>query len=174
MGMDMSGAREDPMRFVAPATVWRYHGAEHKAVAAHEEGIALDDLAGVLACPRVHPRCGTNLVVLVALIGILLQRQPAIIQVLGFLLGVAVAAEVLTLAGRWPRSPRRSLRLGPRRLSAHRRPLVPGQLLPHRPAARRFRTSRRPVGSRSTESRSGTGSAPSRRSPSPGCSQERR
>ena len=108
------------MRFVAPATVWRYHGAEHKAVAAHEQGIPLDDLAGVLACPRVHPRCGTNLVVLVAAIGILLQRQPAVVQVVGFFLGVAVAAEVLTLAGRWPSSPiSRVLLWGGRLLQAH-------------------------------------------------------
>jgi uncharacterized protein YqhQ len=108
------------MRFVAPSTVWRYHGAEHKAVAAHEAGIALDDLGGVLACPRVHPRCGTNLVVLVAAIGIVLQRQPALIQVVGFFLGVAVAAEVLTLAGRWPRSPiSRVLLWGGRLLQAH-------------------------------------------------------
>jgi uncharacterized protein YqhQ len=108
------------MRFVAPSTVWRYHGAEHKAVAAHEAGIALDDLGGVLACPRVHPRCGTNLVVLVAAIGIALQRQPALIQVVGFFLGVAVAAEVLTLAGRWPRSLiSRILLSGGRLLQAH-------------------------------------------------------
>src|SRR2546421_123013 len=75
------------MRFVAPATVWRYHGAEHKAVAAHEREIPLDDLSRVLDCPRVHPRCGTNLVVLVAAIGILLQHQPAVIQVIGFFVG---------------------------------------------------------------------------------------
>ena len=35
-----------------------YHGVEHKAIAAHEQGIA--DVAGV---PKEHDRCGSNLIV---------------------------------------------------------------------------------------------------------------
>src|SRR5438270_804345 len=55
------------LRLLAPPSIWRYHGAEHKAVAAYETGVDLDDASAVLACPRVHNRCGSNLVVLLAI-----------------------------------------------------------------------------------------------------------
>lgn len=46
-------------------SVWRYHGAEHKAVNAYEGGADLDDLDEVMPFSRIHARCGTNLVVIV-------------------------------------------------------------------------------------------------------------
>jgi Protein of unknown function (DUF1385) len=50
--------------------IGRYHGAEHKAVAAYEEhgGVTLE---GAQKASRIHPRCGTNIlsyIVLAALI----------------------------------------------------------------------------------------------------------
>ena len=86
----------------SPARQWRFHGAEHKAVTAYERDIALGDTAAVLACPRVHPRCGTNLVVWLAVCTPLLARLPWVAQPFAFLAIVAVAAETLTLAGRRP------------------------------------------------------------------------
>lgn len=44
--------------------VWSYHGAEHKAVNAFEQGKDLNDVAAIQSCSRVHQRCGTNLVFL--------------------------------------------------------------------------------------------------------------
>jgi uncharacterized protein YqhQ len=46
-------------------SVWRYHGAEHKAVNAYEGGADLDDVDAVTPFSRIHSRCGTNLVVIV-------------------------------------------------------------------------------------------------------------
>jgi uncharacterized protein YqhQ len=42
-----------------------YHGVEHKAIAAHEQGV--DDPAGV---PKEHDRCGSNLVVPMMLLSV--------------------------------------------------------------------------------------------------------
>src|ERR1700748_3016141 len=53
-----------------------YHGAEHKAIAAYEQGV--DDVASV---PKEHDRCGSNLIVPMMLISaagaILLERLVA-------------------------------------------------------------------------------------------------
>ena len=61
-------------RLMSPAVQWRYHGAEHKAVTAYERGLDLGDVDSVLGCPRVHARCGTNLVVWLALGAPLISR----------------------------------------------------------------------------------------------------
>jgi uncharacterized protein YqhQ len=56
-------------RIPAIYDVFRYHGAEHKAINAVENG---EDLT-VEACmrqTRMHPRCGTNFVILVAVISL--------------------------------------------------------------------------------------------------------
>jgi len=45
----------------AGKSMYQYHGAEHKTIWAVEHDIPLD-LESVKACPRLHPRCGTNLV----------------------------------------------------------------------------------------------------------------
>ena len=108
------------LRFAAPSSLWRYHGAEHKAVAAYEAGVPMDDVDAVLRCPRVHDRCGTNLVVLAMLGGLALVNSPAAVQLPAFLLVMAVAAEGVTLAARRPRSaPSRLLLAGGRALQRH-------------------------------------------------------
>ncbi|MGI8685389.1 MAG: DUF1385 domain-containing protein [Acidimicrobiales bacterium] len=92
------------LRFASPASLWRYHGAEHKAVAAHEAGVAMDDVHAVLACPRVHDRCGTNLVFLAMVGGLAVGGLPAAFQIPAFLLLIATTAEVVTQAAGRPRS----------------------------------------------------------------------
>ena len=56
------------MRLGLGKAVWRYHGAEHKAVNAYEGGADLRDLEKVARYGRVHDRCGTNLAVIVLLV----------------------------------------------------------------------------------------------------------
>ena len=105
------------LRLVTPGSLWRYHGAEHKAVAAHEGGIAMDDVAAVLACPRVHDRCGTNLVFVAMLGALALVSLPAAVQLPALLALLAVGAEGVSLAARRPRSPlSRALLVGGRAL----------------------------------------------------------
>ena len=43
-------------------TVWRFHGAEHKAVNAYEAGADPIDIEAVATYSRIHDRCGTNLI----------------------------------------------------------------------------------------------------------------
>jgi uncharacterized protein YqhQ len=47
-------------------SVGRYHGAEHKAVAAYEKygGVTLEGAQGM---SRLHPRCGTNVLIYIVL-----------------------------------------------------------------------------------------------------------
>jgi uncharacterized protein YqhQ len=115
------------LRVAAPAAVWRYHGAEHKAVTAHERGIAMDDTASVLTCSRIHARCGTNLVFLMAALGIALQGLPTWQQLPVFLVALGACVELLTLAGRWPTSiPSRLLLAGGRFLQVYVTTQEPG------------------------------------------------
>lgn len=51
------------LRLCAPPTLWRYHGAEHKAVAAHETAVDMGDVAAVPSTSAWPParapwRCG--------------------------------------------------------------------------------------------------------------------
>ncbi len=59
--------------------VFMYHGAEHKAIWAHEKGLELT-VENVRRESRFHPRCGTSFLVLVILISVfifaLLLRYP--------------------------------------------------------------------------------------------------
>lgn len=52
--------------------VFEYHGAEHKAIHAYENG-ALDNLDNVACMSRVHPRCGTTFLLFVICFSIILQ-----------------------------------------------------------------------------------------------------
>jgi uncharacterized protein YqhQ len=90
------------LRLVTAPVLWRYHGAEHKAVAAHETGIDLSDTAAVLACSRVHNRCGTNLVFLLAVGTVALVAVPDVLQVPVFLLTLGACVEVMSLASSRP------------------------------------------------------------------------
>ena len=51
-------------------TIFEYHGAEHKAVNCYEAGDELT-VRNVRKYPRLHPRCGTNFVLLVFLLSII-------------------------------------------------------------------------------------------------------
>lgn len=48
-----------------------YHGAEHKAINAHEAGVAMD-VKNVRGYSRLHPRCGTSFLFIVLVISIVL------------------------------------------------------------------------------------------------------
>ena len=100
------------LRVTTPSALWRYHGAEHKAVAAHEAGVDLDDTAAVLRCSRVHNRCGTNLVVVMLVAGLFLVRLATVVQIPAFLVALAVVAELMTLAAARPRALASRLLLG--------------------------------------------------------------
>ena len=47
---------------------------------AYERGLDLADVDSVLGCPRVHARCGTNLVVWLALWAPLISRLSGLAQ----------------------------------------------------------------------------------------------
>jgi uncharacterized protein YqhQ len=91
------------LRLATAPVLWRYHGAEHKAVAAYERGIDLTDTGAVLACPRVHNRCGTNLVFVMALLSLVLVAVPTALQIPMFLLTVGASVELVSLASSRPR-----------------------------------------------------------------------
>lgn len=80
-----------------------YHGVEHKAIAAYEQGI--DDPAGV---PKEHDRCGSNLITPMMLLSVggtvLLERlverpTPAARAVVG-LAGASIAVEMFAWSDR--------------------------------------------------------------------------
>ncbi len=80
-----------------------YHGVEHKAIAAYEQGI--DDPAGV---PKEHDRCGSNLITPMMLLSaggtVLLERLverpgPAVRAAVG-LAGASVAVEMFAWSDR--------------------------------------------------------------------------
>ena len=58
------GRMKDMQRF------FMYHGAEHKAIAAHERGLELT-VDNVRAMPAFHPRCGTSFIAFTTVVGIL-------------------------------------------------------------------------------------------------------
>jgi uncharacterized protein YqhQ len=80
-----------------------YHGAEHKAIAAYEQGI--DDVASV---PKEHDRCGSNLIVPMMLLSsagtILLERLVAkpsnAVRTLVGLAGASLAVEAFAWSDR--------------------------------------------------------------------------
>lgn len=90
------------IRLATAPSLWRFHGAEHKAVAAHEQRIDLDDTDAVLACSRVHNRCGTNLVFLLAALSLAMAAVPTALQVPIFLVALGATVELMSLAARFP------------------------------------------------------------------------
>ncbi|HUR50470.1 MAG TPA: DUF1385 domain-containing protein [Acidimicrobiales bacterium] len=88
------------VRKAAPGSLWRYHGAEHKAAAAFEAGAPANDVDAALAMTRLHPRCGTNLLVPLAAVGIALSGLSSAAQLIGGAAALAFTAEALTLAAR--------------------------------------------------------------------------
>lgn len=51
--------------------VFQYHGAEHKTIHAYEAGVPLD-VANVQKYSTLHPRCGTNFLLIVMLVSIIM------------------------------------------------------------------------------------------------------
>lgn len=103
-------------RLAAPGTLWGYHGAEHKAVAAYEAGADLSEAAAGRANERVHDRCGTNLLAVLAVVSVLVGSLPLALQIPATVLGLAVVVEAVTAASRRPRSPLTRALLAPGRL----------------------------------------------------------
>jgi len=77
--------------------IWSYHGAEHKAVNAFEEGKDLNDVAAIQSCSRVHQRCGTNLVFLLLIVMALYLPYPQAFLNLVFSGLYAVFAMVISI-----------------------------------------------------------------------------
>ena len=90
------------LRIVMPPSMWRFHGAEHKAVAAYEQGIDLNDLDAVLRASRVHDRCGTNVVAVLVLACLLPIPSTGVASVLTFIALFAASVEVVSMAARRP------------------------------------------------------------------------
>jgi len=74
----------------------RYHGAEHQAVHALERGEPLT-VEVVSRMPRVHPRCGTNILAAVAIFGILVMTFAAMLPGSLNVVGFSALAAVITL-----------------------------------------------------------------------------
>ncbi len=96
------------MRLGLGKAIWRYHGAEHKAVNAYEGGADLRDLRAVARYSRVHDRCGTNLVFIVLIVTLLsyyvLLNLPFVLGGVYSLFVIAVTLEFFRLIGRRPTS----------------------------------------------------------------------
>jgi len=75
--------------------VFAYHGAEHKAVNAYEDGVPLEPRA-VRAYSTAHARCGTGFLLIVAVLAILifafLGRPPLVWRILSRLLLIPLIA----------------------------------------------------------------------------------
>jgi uncharacterized protein YqhQ len=77
--------------------LFQYHGAEHKAINCLESGDAVD-VAHVRPASRLHPRCGTGFIVVVALVSIIvftpLGLLPTALRIALQILLVPVVAAV--------------------------------------------------------------------------------
>jgi uncharacterized protein YqhQ len=80
-----------------------YHGVEHKAIAAYEQGV--EDVAGV---PKEHDRCGSNLIVPMMMLSIagtlllerLIERPSAVARAAVGLGGASIAVEMFAWSDR--------------------------------------------------------------------------
>ena len=87
--------------------VFQYHGAEHKTIFAYEAGLPLT-VENVRKFPRLHPRCGTNFLMIVMCISIfifaflgwpnLLERILSRVILMPVVAGVSY--EIIRFAGR--------------------------------------------------------------------------
>lgn len=104
------------LRLVLPAAMWRYHGAEHKAVGAYEAGVDVTDVHAVMGFSRIHARCGTNVVAVLLLFAVVpLQANIGLTLVLWVLM-LAGAVELVSAAAKAPLRPVSRLVLGGGRL----------------------------------------------------------
>ena len=87
--------------------VFQYHGAEHKTIHCYEAGLPLT-VANVQRFSRLHPRCGTNFLLIVMLVSIfvcavlvcpsLIERSVSRILLLPVVAGIS--CELVRFAGR--------------------------------------------------------------------------
>ena len=99
-------------RFEEVRRVFQYHGAEHKTIAAYEHDEPLDP-AHVDRFPKEHVRCGTNFLIIVMIVTILVFTvigTPGIWWRIGSRLVAipviaGIAYEALRLGARFPNSP---------------------------------------------------------------------
>jgi uncharacterized protein YqhQ len=92
--------------------VLMYHGAEHKAINAHEAGVPMD-VEHVKHYSRLHPRCGTSFLFIVLIISIVLFTiMPTIMPKMGFAINLTyrvllipviagISYELLRLSGKY-------------------------------------------------------------------------
>lgn len=91
---------------------YRYHGAEHRAIHALENGGALTRVE-LARWPTAHPRCGTEFLVVVILVSLvsfsLLGRLDALATVVSRVIGIPLVAgvsyEILRLLGKYRTNP---------------------------------------------------------------------
>ncbi|MBE0447421.1 MAG: DUF1385 domain-containing protein [Actinobacteria bacterium] len=88
--------------------IWTFHGAEHKAVNAYEQGKDIEDVAAIQSCSRIHQRCGTNLVFLVLVIMALYFPYPgvglsAVFPLLYTVFALAISLELFRQLIRFPK-----------------------------------------------------------------------
>lgn len=92
--------------------VLQYHGAEHKAISAHEAGVGLT-VENVKKFSRLHPRCGTSFLFIILVVSIVLF---SIMPNLDFASKIAyrlllipviagISYELLRISGRYRNSP---------------------------------------------------------------------
>lgn len=104
------------LRLVLPAAMWRYHGAEHKAVAAFEAGVDVTDVTAVMGYSRVHVRCGTNVVAILLLLATIPLHVNIALSALLWIPMLAGAVELVSAAAKSPLRPASRLVLAGGRL----------------------------------------------------------
>ncbi len=88
--------------------LFQYHGAEHKTIFCYEKGLPLT-AENVRIQKRFHPRCGTNFLILMLIISILIYSVVTwesvfvrvVLKILMFPLIMGVGYELLKLCGRY-------------------------------------------------------------------------
>ena len=88
--------------------VFEYHGAEHKAIACYEAGMALEP-AEAARFSRLHPRCGTSFLLIVMIVAIFVFAPlglPAwywliVTRILGVPVIAGLSYEIIRLAARY-------------------------------------------------------------------------
>jgi uncharacterized protein YqhQ len=93
------------LRVVLPGSMWRYHGAEHKAVAAFEAGVDITDVDAVMGFSRIHVRCGTNVVAILLLLATIPIQANVAVSAVVWVAMLAGAVELVSAAAKSPLRP---------------------------------------------------------------------
>jgi len=92
--------------------VLQYHGAEHKAISAHEAGVGLT-VENVKKFSRLHPRCGTSFLFIILVVSIVLFSimpnldfaSKIVYRLLLIPVIAGISYELLRLSGKYRNSP---------------------------------------------------------------------